>query len=117
MCQNIAGRSTVACILPGVVTGALKIITGDFKQGSKVVTAAFQTLAGVIQVALNDQANRDILDKPVDPLATLRAYADGQPVTQELKADTVQDTPTSPLDQKLDRQWLKVGYKHSVDLI
>jgi hypothetical protein len=106
ICAKSASRRAVASLLPGIVTAMAKIITGDYKQGHKIVVLAFKVLSVVITKAMSDSENHHLLQDSSDPLASLRQYTkDAVDIFSPPKRKKEYKTP---FDQPLDTDWLQV---------
>eukprot|EP01083_Nonionella_stella_P238424 835503_1 len=47
----------MACFLPGIVSALFRVVSGDFKQGSKVLSAALRCLTNSLISVLGDEVN------------------------------------------------------------
>lgn len=105
-------RIVAICFLPGIVSSLTKIITGDFKQGSKVIRMALTLFATVVIKVLNNEDNSELLiekDSNPDILSPLRVWnKDGSklPEKEIKKSKKSRKPPASPFEQELDKEWL-----------
>ena len=87
------------------MTALTKIITGDYKQGHKIIVIAFDCLTITISKTLNDLDNAHLIEKEAeDSLASLRQYTNVSTVNT---ISSIAKEYETPLDQPLDKTWLQ----------